>query len=39
MIVSKGRCSEEEPTPGDGVVVIEDNEIMEEGDEETDEQI
>ena len=30
--------SEEEPTPGDGVV-IDDDEIIEEGDEETDEQI
>ncbi len=37
MIVSKGRCFEEEPTPGDGVVVIEDNEITEEGGKETDE--
>jgi hypothetical protein len=31
--------SEEEPTPSDGVVVIEDDEITEEGNGETDEQI
>ena len=39
MIVSKGRRFEEEPTPGNGVVVIEGNEITEEGNKETNEQI
>ena len=31
--------SEEDTTPGNGAVVIKDDEIIEEGDEETDEQI
>ena len=31
--------SKEEPTPGDGVVVINNDKIIEEGDKETDEQI
>jgi len=31
--------SKEEPTPGDGVVVINDDEIIEEGNKETNEQI
>ena len=37
MIVSKGRCSKEKPTPGNRVVVIKDNEITEEGSKETNE--